>query len=267
MNFSDMENTGGNVAKVAGILNLTPDSFYDGCRFLAPDEVREAALRIRREGADMIDVGACSTRPGSVFATEQEEIERLRAGLPVIKETCQPIQLSIDTFRPAVASFVIDNWGLAVINDVSGGSEEMYRLAAETGTGYILTYNQPVSGGDVITEMLAFFNERIECLLAAGVRGIILDPGFGFSKSLSQNYRILAHLDRLVSLGFPVMAGVSRKSMATKLLGITADEALEATTSLNTIALLAGAAWLRVHDVGTAVQTVRIMNALKKENC
>ncbi len=257
----------GNAAKVAGILNLTPDSFYDGCRFIDPDEVRKAALRISREGADMIDVGACSTRPGSTAVTEQEEIERLRNGMPVIKGACPSMPLSIDTFRYDVAAYVIDNWGATVINDVSGGSKKMYSLAAETGTGYILTYNQPVSGDDVVTEMLHFFDERIGCLLAAGVREIILDPGFGFSKSLGQNYRILAHLDRLVSLGFPVMAGVSRKSMATKLLEITASDALEATTALNTIALSAGAAWLRVHDVTAAVQTVRIMNAVNKENC
>lgn len=256
------------MVRIAGILNITPDSFYSGARYGDTDAIRTAALRMKAEGAGMIDVGACSTRPGSTPVSGQEEISRLSYGMPVISEACPSMPLSVDTFRPSVAEFCIRNWHIAYINDVSGGCGEMYRIAGESHTGYILTYNQPVSDHDnVVVEMTEFFADRLEKLQKAGVGDIILDPGFGFAKDMDQNYLVLAGLDRLKRFGLPVMAGLSRKSMACRLLGITPEESLEATVSLNTLALAGGADWLRVHDVRAAVQTATItekyMNAIR----
>lgn len=247
--------------KIAGILNLTPDSFYGESRVSGYDNIREAAARMYREGADMIDIGACSTRPGGVQATLEQEMERLEAGMPAVLEACPTLPLSVDTFRPEVASECVDRWGVDVINDISGGSEEMFNTVASTGAGYILTFNSETRG-DILPAMLEFFETRLEQLFRAGVGKVILDPGFGFAKTLEQNYRILANLDCLKRFRLPVMAALSRKSMAYRLLDITPEQALEATVALDTVALMKGAAWLRVHDVREAVQTVRLIGEL-----
>lgn len=251
--------------RIAGILNITPDSFHSESRCMTPEEICRAALRICREGADMIDVGACSTRPGSTPVTEDEEMERLGLGLPVIADACPQMPLSIDTFRPAVAARCMDEWNVAVINDVSGGSDEMFRTVASRGRGYILTFPGGTEG-DIVEEMMSFFRDRLSRLAEAGVRDVTIDPGFGFGRDLMQNYSILAHLDRLAEFGVPVMAGVSRKSMAYRLLDITPEESLEATIALDTLAMTKGASWLRVHDVKETVQAVRIFEAFSKGN-
>lgn len=255
--------------RIAGILNLTPDSFYSASRSRSEEAVRDAAVRILAEGADMLDIGACSTRPGSVPASEDEELARLESGMPVILDTVSSNEsvtsqspasrhlISVDTFRPEVARQCVSRWGVSVINDISGGSEEMYRTVAELGTGYILTYSLQ-AGDDVIESMMRFFENRLRQLETAGASGIILDPGFGFGKTLDQNYEVLVGMSRLKEFGLPVMAGVSRKSMAYKLPGITPEESLEATTALHVLAMQTGADWLRVHDVGAAVQAAAI---------
>lgn len=241
-------------AKIAGIINLTPDSFYPGSRHTAEDDIRFTALRMQEEGADMIDIGACSTRPGAVPVPEEEEIRRLEEGVPLIADACPSTALSIDTFRPAVAVKCARKYRISYINDISGGSEEMFNTVAELGTGYILTYNQPVIS-DATEEMMTFFRQKTDMLGKAGVHDIILDPGFGFAKDLDQNYEILANLSCLNELGLPVMAGLSRKSMAYRLTGSTPEESSHATAALNALAIANGATWLRVHDVKAAVHT------------
>lgn len=240
--------------RIAGILNITPDSFHSESRCMTIDTIRSTALRIISEGADMIDIGACSTRPGSDPATEAEEWSRLASGMPTIRKACPEAVLSVDTFRPEIAARCIDTWGVDVINDVSGGNEAMYRTVAERGKGYVLTFPYG-SDRDIISDMMSFFHDRLEQLGRAGGGDLILDPGFGFGKQLQQNYAILANLGRLSEFGLPIMVGMSRKSMAYRLLGTTPEESLEATCALNALAVAEGAAWLRVHDVKEAVQT------------
>ncbi|MBO4498928.1 MAG: dihydropteroate synthase [Bacteroidaceae bacterium] len=247
--------------KIAGILNLTPDSFYEESRVMGHDHILEATARLCSEGADMIDIGACSTRPGGVQATSEQEMKRLETGMPAVLEACPALPLSIDTFRPEIASTCVDRWGVDIINDISGGSEEMFNTVAATGAGYILTFNREVYG-DILPAMLEFFETKLEQLFRAGAGKVILDPGFGFAKTLEQNYRILANLDCLKQFKLPVMAALSRKSMAYRLLDITPAQALEATVVLDTVALMKGAEWLRVHDVKEAVQTVRLIEEL-----
>ncbi len=252
--------------KIAGILNLTPDSFYSGSRHIREDDIRATALRMQEEGADMLDIGACSTRPGSTPVSAEEEISRMEAGIPQITDACPSIALSIDTFRPETALFCVRKWNISYVNDISGGSEEMFATVADLGTGYILTYNRPVIN-NATEEMMSFFDRKIEQLGKNGINDIILDPGFGFAKDLSQNYEILANLSRAREFGLPVMAGLSRKSMAYIPTGQTPEESLDATIALDTLAVANGAAWLRVHDVKAAVNTAIIAeryNAIKK---
>lgn len=248
------------MTRIAGIINLTPDSFYAGSRCIDAEAVHSTALKMRDEAAAMLDIGACSTRPGSTPASAAEELQRLEAGIPVVREACPDIPLSVDTFRPEIAAQCISRWDVRVINDISGGNEAMYRTIADAGASYILTWSEHVRV-DPLTEMVSFFKERIGILHSYGVDDIIIDPGFGFGKELMQNYLILANLGILRQFGLPIMAGLSRKSMACKLLGIQPEQALEATVALNTLAASAGADWLRVHDVRSAVQAAAIAGA------
>lgn len=247
--------------RIAGILNLTPDSFYPESRHTAEDDIRITAQRMQQEGADMLDIGACSTKPGSVPVSAGEEISRFESGIPQIADMCPSLALSIDTFRPEVAAFCAGKWRIAYINDISGGSEEMFHTVADSGSGYILTYNRPVVG-NVVEEMMQFFTQKIPQLRKAGVRDIILDPGFGFAKNLSQNYEILANLRRTSHFGLPVMAGISRKSMAYIPTGSTPEQSLDSTIALNALAIANGAEWLRVHDVKEAVHTAVVADKL-----
>lgn len=242
-----------------GILNCTPDSFFSGSRKQTEDEIRERALEIVREGGDIIDVGACSTRPGCILATEEEEMERLRFALPIVKETVPNMPISIDTFRASVAEMCIKEYGDVTINDISEGEDpEMFKVVAKYGVPYILMSVKPT-----LKEMVLSFAEKVQQLRDIGAKDIILDPGFGFGKTLEQNYEILNDIDFLRELNLPILVGISRKSMIWRTLGITPEEALNGTTALNTIALMKGAAdILRVHDVKAAKETISLVKAL-----
>jgi len=229
---------------VMGIVNLTPDSFFAGSRYCfncCP-------------GADIVDIGACSTRPGGEQCSEDEEIARLSEALPQILEHTEGKIVSIDTYRPAVAKYAIDAIGVDIINDISGGSDEMFEVAAAHKKAYVLTY--PDGGG--VAEMLLWFSKRIDTLARMGVADIILDPGIGFGKSLERNLEIVRDLAALKTMGLPVLVGVSRKSVIYKSLGIGAEEALNGTTVLNTLLLERGADILRVHDVNEAAEAVKL---------
>jgi len=252
------------VTQILGIVNVTPDSFWSGSRVQDRQTLVERVRAMIRQGADAIDVGGCSTRPNAVQATEDEEMERLEWGLDAIREEFPDIMLSVDTYRPRIAERCIRQWNVNIINDVYGGNVDMYKVIAEIGVQYVLTWAEKVKNNPV-EEMKLFFADRLIQLENAGVNvteKVILDPGYGFGKMLEQNYTILAHQDELKSFGLPVLAGLSRKSMAWKLLDITPDEALPATIAMNTVALLNGADWLRVHDVQEAAHTLKIVQAL-----
>jgi len=260
--------------RIAGILNVTPDSFYELSRtFIAASRVeteKAVAARVSEmlsQGADMIDVGACSTRPGSDAASEELETARLDWSMPVVMRLAGAgVSVSVDTFRPSVAERMLDTWGSLVINDVSGGSDEMYQIVSRYDAAYVLTCSRNPGDDDVMTDMISFFDERLERLSAYGADNVILDPGIGFGKTLTQNYQVMSNLSRLMSLGLPVMVGVSRKSLIYRLLGITPDESLTGTTVLNTVAAMCRADWLRVHDVAEAVQVVKITEELLDKN-
>lgn len=246
--------------RILGIVNVTPDSFWAGSRVNDEDQLLERVRRMLDEGAYAIDIGGCSTRPGSSPVSQQTEYERLQWCLDYLKNKFPDIIISVDTFRPDIALHCVREWDVSIINDVSGGNPEMYRVVAETGTGYVLTFSE-LSEDDPVACMSTFFSERIKMMEEAGIdvdEKIILDPGFGFGKSLVENYKVLAGMDALKSFGLPVMAGVSRKSMAFKLLGISPEQSVNATTVLNTLSLTKGATWLRVHDVAEAVEAVKI---------
>lgn len=260
---------------VMGILNVTPDSFYDGGKYLSEVRLIERIHRIVEEGADIIDVGAYSTRPGASFVDEKEEIGRLSLAVELIRKYYPRALVSIDTFRAKVAEEIITCLGPVMVNDISGGTmdEGMFEYVAKAGVPYVLMHIQgtpqtmqknPVYG-DVVQEVRDFFVERIVRLNGLGFDNIVLDPGFGFGKTLEHNYKLMNGMDSYSELGYPLLVGISRKSMIYKLLGGTPDDALNGTTVLNTIALMKGAVILRVHDVKEAVEAVRIYCAGNEE--
>ena len=255
---------------VMGILNATPDSFYAGSRMQTERDIAERANAIVAEGARIIDVGAFSTRPGAAPVSEQEEIQRLRTALAVVRREQPEALLSVDTFRPDVARMAVEEYGVGMVNDVSeghsagvfGGTEgpeasvgvpDMFRMVARLRVPYVLT-----SVRGTLEKMLRDFAREVQQLHALGQNDIILDPGFGFGKTLEQNYAIVRSLEKLRVMDLPLLVGLSRKSMIWKRLQTTAAEALNGTTVLNTIALLKGASILRVHDVRQAVEAVRL---------
>lgn len=243
--------------QVMGILNVTPDSFYAASRKQTEQEIADRANQIVAEGGTMIDIGACSTRPGSQAVSEAEEMERLRLGLDIIRREQPDCVISVDTFRPDVARMAVEEYGVGIINDVSEGSERMFRMVSRLCVPYILMSVQPT-----IREMLLSFSEKVQLLRDLGAKDIILDPGFGFGKTLDENYQIIRELDKLQVMNLPLLVGVSRKSMIYKMLDLSADESLNGTTVLNTIALMKGASILRVHDVKEAVECVKIVNRI-----
>jgi len=243
--------------QVMGILNVTPDSFYAASRAETKEAVVSRMHQILDEGGTMIDVGACSTRPGSEPASQQEETERLRMALRVIQLTAPDAIVSVDTFRPDVARMAVEEFGVSIINDVSEGSQEMFRTVARLGVPYVLMSVQP----DLPTTLLAFA-EKVQQLRDLGQKDIILDPGFGFGKTLEQNYQLMRELDKLQVMELPVLVGVSRKSMIYRLLETQQDQALNGTTVLNTVALMKGADILRVHDVREAVACCKLTSHL-----
>lgn len=244
---------------VMGILNATPDSFYAQSRVKTATEISRRAEEIISEGAAIIDVGACSTRPGGNVATESEEMSRLRTALKAIREAAPDAVLSIDTFRASVAKMSIEEFGAAIINDVSEGEDpEMFPLVAHEGTAYIL-----MSVKAELEEMLISAAEKVQRLRDLGQKDIIFDPGFGFGKTMEQNYSLLAEMEKLQALELPILVGISRKRMVHQLLHITPEQSLNGTTVLNTIALMKGASILRVHDVREAVEAVKIFRELQ----
>lgn len=243
--------------QVMGILNVTPDSFYTGSRMQTEQEILGRAHQILAEGAAMIDIGGCSTRPGSEPVSETDEMERLRLALGVVRREFPRAVISVDTFRPDVARMVVEEYGADIINDVSEGGVEMYRMVARLRVPYILMSVQPT-----LHDMLLAFAREVQQLRDLGVKDMILDPGFGFGKTVVQNYQVMNGLERLQVMDLPLLVGVSRKSMIFKLLGLTPEESLNGTSVLNTIALMKGASILRVHDVKEAVECVRIVESL-----
>ena len=250
---------------VMGIVNVTPDSFYADSREQTELEIARRAVEIAEEGGAVIDVGGCSTRPGFVAPPVEEEMARLRAGLTAVRRACPDMPVSVDTFRPEVAKMCVEEFGACIINDVSEGGlslaperaaddvPEMFQMVARLRVPYILTSVQ----SDMRMMLMAFARE-VQQLHALGVADVILDPGFGFGKTLEQNYAVLSVMERLQMLRLPVLAGMSRKSMITRVLGNTAADALNGTTALNTMALMKGASVLRVHDVRQAVECVEL---------
>ncbi len=243
--------------QVMGILNVTPDSFFAGSRMQTEQAIAGRANQIVAEGATMIDVGGCSTRPGSEPVSEAEEMQRLRLALGVVRRERPHAVVSVDTFRPDVARMAVEEFGADIINDVSEGSVEMFRMIARLRVPYILMSVQPN-----LRDMLLAFAREVQQLRDFGVKDIILDPGFGFGKTVAQNYSVMNQLERLQIMELPLLVGISRKSMIFKLLGLTPDESLNGTSVLNTIALMKGASILRVHDVKEAVECVRIVESL-----
>ena len=244
---------------------MTPDSFWSGSRVQDKTTLLERVRFMISHGADAIDVGGCSTRPGAVQASADEEMQRLEWGLETIRAEFPDILLSVDTYRPQIAERCVREWKVDIINDVYGGNDDMYKVVADTGAQYVLMWSETIKE-DPVGEMMSFFKGRLQIMEKAGVdvkRKVILDPGYGFGKSVEQNYTVLANQRRLCELGLPVLSALSRKSMAWKLLEITPEQALPATIVMNTVAIEQGADWIRVHDVEEASHTVRIMQALK----
>ena len=244
--------------QVMGILNVTPDSFFAGSRRQTEQEIAERANQIVAEGATIIDVGGCSTRPGAPLASEEDERQRLRFALDIIRRELPYSVISVDTFRPDIARMAVEEFGAGIINDVGGGEVEMFRMVARLRVPYIL-----MSLEATMRDMLLSFSEKVQRLRDFGARDIILDPGFGFGKTLEQNYEVMGELEKLQVLELPLLVGVSRKSMIFKKFGYTPNEALNGTTVLNTLALTKGASVLRVHDVREAVECCKIVSQLK----
>ena len=258
--------------QVMGILNVTPDSFYAESRMKTEEAIRRCVRQIVEEGGSMIDVGAYSSRPGADDVSADEEMARLKRGMKIVREEAPEIPVSVDTFRADVAKMCIEELGADIINDISGGEldKEMFHTVAKLGVPYILmhmkgtpqTMQEAPHYDDLMKEVMLYFSEKIQQLRDLGQKDIILDPGYGFAKTLDHNYELLVHQEMLSIFELPLLVGVSRKSMIYKLLGCTPDEALNGTTALNTIALQKGASILRVHDVKEAVEVVRIVTKL-----
>ena len=261
--------------RVMGVLNITPDSFYSGSRVNSDAEILKKASGMIESGADMLDVGAYSSRPGADNITEKEELERLIPALALLRKEFPSVILSLDTFRSSIAETGIKHFGVDIINDISGGllDGKMYDIIEEYNIPYIIMHMKgnpqsmhinPVYN-DVLADIIKWFSERKQELVHRGVRDIIIDPGFGFAKTIDHNFILLNKLERFSVLELPLMVGLSRKSMIWKTLGISPDESLNGTVILNTVALMKGASILRVHDVGEAVQAVKLLDRLKPD--
>ena len=249
--------------QVMGILNATPDSFYEGSRKQTERDIADRANQIVAEGGSMIDIGAFSTRPGAAQVTAEEEMQRMRRALTIVREQQPDAVLSIDTFRPEIARMAVEEFGAAIINDVSEGGitgivdtpiheeGDMFQTVAQLQVPYILMSVQPT-----LEAMMKNFADEVQRLRDLGAKDIILDPGYSFGKTLDQNYEIMSHAERLSELELPVLVGISRKSMIFKKAGGDPTTSLPGTIALNAVSLMKGASILRVHDVKEAVQTV-----------
>lgn len=260
--------------QIMGILNVTPDSFYSDSR--TPDEahITERVRQMMDEGADMIDVGGYSSRPGADDVTPEEEMDRLRRGLRIVRKLYPEVPVSVDTFRADVARMCIEEEGADIINDISGGmmDRQMFRTVARLGVPYILMHMQGTPDtmqvaphyDNLRREVMLYFAERIDRLCQMGAKDIIVDPGFGFGKTLEHNYELMNHLEDFVVFNLPLLVGISRKSMIYKLTSGTPQTSLNGTTVLNTISLVKGAHILRVHDVKAAAEAKQIYMAMKQ---
>lgn len=260
--------------QIMGILNVTPDSFYSDSR--TPDEahITERVRQMMDEGADMIDIGGYSSRPGADDVTPGEEMDRLRRGLRIVRKLYPEVPVSVDTFRADVARMCIEEEGADIINDISGGmmDRQMFRTVARLGVPYILMHMQGTPDtmqvaphyDNLRREVMLYFAERIDRLCQMGAKDIIVDPGFGFGKTLEHNYELMNHLEDFAVFNLPLLVGISRKSMIYKLTGGTPQTSLNGTTVLNTISLVKGAHILRVHDVKAAAEAKQIYMAMKR---
>lgn len=255
--------------QVMGVLNVTPDSFYSGCRAQTDEAIAERARQILEEGASIIDIGAYSSRSNCVDISPEEELNRLRYALKILNEVHPDAIISVDTFRASVAEVCVKEYGVAIINDISGGEmdKNMFDTVVDLQVPYIMQHMQGTPQDmqnsphydNLMRETFLYFSEKIQTLHDRGLNDIILDPGFGFGKTLDHNYELLSHLEEFKIFELPILVGLSRKSMITKLLDIPTTEALNGTTVANTIALMKGADIIRVHDVKEAVQAVKIV--------
>ena len=256
------------IPKVMGIVNLTPDSFFEGSRAQTDVQVAERVRQLLTEGADMLDVGAYSSRPGADNLPVEEEMRRLREGLSALRKEAPDAIVSVDTFRADVAKMCIEEYGVSIINDIAGGEldSNMFATIARAHVPYIIMHMQGTPQNmqqaphyeDVLKEVMLHLADKVKTLQDMKVNDIILDPGFGFGKTVAHNFELLAHLNEFDIFQLPLLVGVSRKSMVYKTLEITPAEALNGTTVLHTIALSKGANILRVHDVKEAVETIRL---------
>lgn len=259
--------------QVMGILNVTPDSFYAGCRAQTEKGIIDRARQILDEGASIIDIGAYSSRPNAEHITAEEELNRLRPALEILNKNHPDAIISVDTFRATVAEVCVKEYGVAIINDISAGEmdENMFDMAAKLQVPYIMMHMQGTPQDmqqtphydNLLKEVFMYFAKKVQQLRDRGLNDIVLDPGFGFGKTVEHNYELLNHLDEFRVFELPLLVGVSRKSMIYKLLDITSEEALNGTTVVNTIAIEKGADILRVHDVKEAVQAVKIVQKCK----
>ena len=259
--------------QVMGILNVTPDSFYAGSRAETEQDIIRRLHQIVDEGASIVDIGGYSSRPDAEHISAEEEMNRLRNGLEIIRKHRPEVVVSVDTFRADVARMCVEEYGAAIINDISAGQMDgqMFTTIARLGVPYIIMHMKGTPQdmqvnpqyGHFLKEVFYYFSEKVQRLRDLGVKDIIIDPGFGFGKTLEHNYELMNHLEEFSLFELPLLVGVSRKSMIHKLLGITPQEALNGTTVLNSVALLKGADILRVHDVKEAVESVRIIGKMK----
>ncbi len=260
--------------RVMGIVNVTPDSFYPGSRYQKEKSIVHVVEKMIQDGVFILDLGAYSTRPGAEPVSAAEEIERLSSALEIIVKRFPDLSVSVDTFRAQVARHVVREFGVGMINDVSGGTldAEMFETIADLQVAYVLMHMRGTPQNmqthteyeNITSEVLGFLQKRIAQLHLLGVNDVIADPGFGFAKTAEQNFRLLREMHYLKELNVPLLVGMSRKSMIYKTLGIEASEALNGTTALNMLALLNGAAILRVHDVKEAVETVKLFSQYRK---
>lgn len=261
---------------VMGILNVTPDSFFEGGRYVSINEMSQRIRKIIDDGAAIIDVGAYSSRPGAVYITEKEELNRLLPAIDCIKAINPDFPISVDTFRASVVDAVVQRFGCVIVNDISGGNldAEMFDVVASNKTPYICMHmrGNPQNKQDfthyedLICEIIDYFSAKISLLRKKGVIDVICDPGFGFSKTVEQNFYLLQHMHEFKLLDVPILAGLSRKTMIWKTLNIAATEALNGTSVLNVIAIQKGATILRVHDVREAVEIIKLLDKLGRTN-
>jgi dihydropteroate synthase len=259
--------------QVMGILNVTPDSFYAGSRMETEKDIINRLHQITSEGASILDIGAYSSRPDAEHISTEEEMNRLRTGLDLVRKHQPEAVVSVDTFRADVAKMCVEEYGVAIINDISAGHMDpvMFETIAKLSVPYIMMHMQGTPQDmqmnphydNLLKEVFLYFAERVQKLRDLGVKDIIIDPGFGFGKTLEHNYELMNYLDEFRIFELPLLVGISRKSMIYKLLGTTPEEALNGTTVLNTLALMKGANILRVHDVKAAKEAVTLVEKMK----